>query len=277
MKKQGRILAGKTHEVPHLFAIDSLAYNSPFRAWPPLGKLLLSLSLLLASLLSPTPLVPMLVFAAGLSLLYFSTRLRLPRIMGLACLNTFALLAISVLIIAFMSGGGRVLWSADFFGASLPLTSSSANLAILIFTRVLAGFTVLLFFSTSTPLPHLFIALRQAGMPAHVSELTVLIYRYSFLVLEQAGQMWQAADCRLGFRGVSRSLSTSGYLIGNLFIRCMDFAERSQKALECRNFRGSFEPLQLPAKTDAKWAAISAASFLAFYILGALFANALVF
>lgn len=259
-----------------MFAIDNLAYKSPFRAWPPLGKLLLSLSLLCASILSPTPLVPLLVFLIGLALLYLSTGLRLPRIMELACLNTFALLAISVLAIAFISGSGDAIWSSEFFGFGISVTSSSANLAILVFMRAIAGFTVLLFFATSTPIPHLFIALRQAGIPKHVSELTVLVYRYSFMVVEQAGQMWQAADCRLGFHGVRRMVSTSGYLLGNLFIRCMDFAERSQKALECRNFNGSFEPLHLPSRLTWEWAAAAGVCFASLFILGQLFSFAFV-
>ncbi len=275
MKKPALILGIKKNNGENMSAIDSLAYKSPFRSWPPLGKLLFSLSLLCASILSPTPLVPLVVFLIGIALLYRSTSLRLPRLMGLACLNTFALLSISVLIIAAMAGGTPI-WGIQVLGATLSVSAQSANLAILIFMRAIAGFSVLLFFATSTPVPHLFIALRQMGVPKHVSELTVLVYRYSFLVIEQAGQMWQAADCRLGFSSAGRAVSTSGYLVGNLFIRCMDFAERSQKALECRNFNGSFEPLRLPSALTWEWAAASAVSFAALFLAGQAFQNAFV-
>ena len=71
-----------------MFAIDEMAYKSPLRTWPPVGKLLLVLALLLGSLLSPTPVVPLIVLAIGLVLLNRSCGLRLPSIMAIACIET---------------------------------------------------------------------------------------------------------------------------------------------------------------------------------------------
>ncbi|VVB57271.1 Cobalt transport protein [uncultured archaeon] len=253
-----------------MFAIDEMAYRSPLRAWPPLGKLLLALALLLGSLFSPTPLVPLIVLAIGLALLWLSCKLKLPDIMALACIETLLMLFISVLIITLIMPGETV-WQMNVGGIpllgpaagalagpgglTLKITHEGLNLAILLMVRAMAGFVVLLFFASSTPLPHLFFAMRQIGLPSYLAELVVLVYRYSFMLLEQMQQMATAADCRLGFGGLRRSLRTTGTLIAGLFGRSMDFADRAQAALACRNFRGEFMPFRTPAGLTARWVA----------------------
>lgn len=237
-----------------MFAIDEMAYKSPLRVWPPVGKLLLVLALLIGSLLSPTPVVPLIVLAVGLALLWRSCRLRLPDIMALACIETIIMLAISVTIITLMMPG-QAIWQTSIAGFSIQITREGANLAFLLLTRALAGFTILLFFASSTPIPHLFLAMRQIGLPNFLAELVVLVYRYSFMLLEQMQQMATAADCRLGFSNLRQSMRTMGQLMAGLFGRSMDFAERAQAALLCRNFRGEFMPFRRPAKLTGPWVA----------------------
>ncbi len=248
-------------------AIDEMAYRSPMRAYSPVGKLLLCLALLAGSLLAPSPAVPLIVFVIGLALLTYSSSLRLPDLVKFACLETVAMLFISVIIIALLMPGTPFL-SFSLLGVPVIITREAFNLSILLFIRAAAGFCVLLFFASSTPIPHLFYALREVGLPAHVAELTVLIYRYSFMLIEQLGQMFTAADCRMGFVGIRRSLNTSGLIMANLFSRSMDFAQRAEAALLCRNFGGEFPLLHMPPKLSAKWILASASIFAALFLIG---------
>ncbi|MFH1095153.1 MAG: cobalt ECF transporter T component CbiQ [Candidatus Micrarchaeota archaeon] len=248
-------------------SIDEMAYRSPLRAWSPVGKLLLCVALLAGSILAPSPFVPLLVLVIGLALLAHSSSLRLPDIVKFACLETVVMLFISVAIIALLMPGTPFL-SFSIAGLPVVITREAFNLAILLFIRAAAGFSVLLFFASSTPIPHLFHALRQAGLPAHVAELTVLIYRYSFMLIEQLGQMFTAADCRMGFLGIRRSLRTCGLILANLFGRSMDFAERAEAALYCRNFKGEFPLLRLPPRLSMRWILASASVFVALFLIG---------
>jgi cobalt/nickel transport system permease protein len=88
------------------------------------------------------------------------------------------------------------------------------------------------------------------------------------MLVEQMGQMFTAADCRLGFVGMRRSLQTSGLIIANLFSRSMDFAERADAALQCRGFNGNFQSFRQPARLGARWVLLSIISFAALFMAG---------
>ena len=110
------------------------------------------------------------------------------------------------------------------------------------------------------------VALRQLRMPKAVSDLTILVYRYSFLLLEQLDTMYLAASCRLGFRGTRNRVRTSSKLAVGLFTRSVEIAERSQIALQCRNFNGDFPTFRKPARSGAVWTVVPLALAATIYI-----------
>lgn len=259
-----------------MFALDEIAYKSRFRAHSPVGKLLFCLSLLAASLLSPTPLVPLIVLAISTALLCASTKFSLPKILAATYASTALFMLASAAVFAFLQPG-KIIFSFQPLAFPPALTREGINLSVLLACRGLAGLAILFFFSSSTPLPHLFTALLQVGVPQYLAELTILVYRYSFMLLEQMGQMYTAASCRLGFSSLSRSFHTSGSILSGLFGRSMDFADRAQAALSCRNYSGSFPAFRKPAPLTAAWIGASALSLALLYAIGHSASGILVF
>ncbi len=247
-------------------SIDEIAFASPMRRWPPLGKLFLALAMLFASIFATSIAVPGMVLVGGTVLLAYSTHLRFPRVVLLALLNGLAVLVIGSLVIALITPG-TTLYSLDLLGLGLSLSDGGMNLGLLVFMRALAGMSVMLFFATSTPIPHLSEAMGQLRLPKEISELVVLIYRYSFLLLDLLGTMYVAAQCRLGFRGLRNRFRTSGKLAVGLFTRSMEVADRSQVALECRGFRGQFHSFRPPAKVTLVWILVPLLVFVVLYLL----------
>lgn len=233
--------------------MDELSYASPMRFWPPLGKFMVVLALLLASLISTSFLIPMAISILGLVLLALSTRLRFPRAISLALLEGIAIFLIGALIIAFVTKGGRTIVEINLLPIPLSLTEGGIRLGMIVFLRASAGVIVMLFFATSTPIPHLAAAMRQLRFPAYISELVILVYRYSLLLLEQLDLLYTAAQCRLGFRGIRNTFRTTGKLAMSLFIKSLEVADRSQVALNCRNFRGEFHAFRPPARMTLAW------------------------
>jgi cobalt/nickel transport system permease protein len=233
--------------------IDDLAYGSHLRHWPPLGKLLLSFSLLVVNLFARSPFVPLIILLIGLGLMLLSTRGRIPLMLLFIILDGIMLVVIGVIIIAFIEPGAEI-WSGSIFLIEADLGWAGVNKAILILVRSLAGMILMLSFAVSTPIPHIFIALRQLRIPAELAELTVLVYRYTFLLLEMLARMHVAAASRLGFNGYRTSLRTTSRIVVGVFINSLDQAERSQIALDCRNFQGEFHTFHRPESAGISWA-----------------------
>jgi len=268
------VISSKRTEGTGNVPIADIAFSSPARNWPPLGKLALVLALLLVSLVASSVYVPALVLLIGFALLFYSTRFHLPRVLVLVIVDAMIVFAVSTVVIAFVvQGSGAPLIHIEVGGLILNLYPQGAEIALLVLLRASAGLLVMLFFATSTPIPHLAQALRQLHFPRYLIELVVLVYRYAFLLLEQLETMYTAAQCRVGFRGTRNKLRTTGKLAVGMFIRSMDVADRSQTALYCRNFHGEFPVFRQPAKLNAAWVALPLFVFSSLYALNYLIAN----
>lgn len=248
-----------------MLAIDEMAYASPAREWSPLGKLVLALTLLISSLVASSIVIPSLIFLIGFGLLFYSTRMHFPRVISLLLAESLLVFIIGGAIIAMVTAG-EVAWSASIGPLNIAVTSQGIDLALMVIMRAVAGVTVMLFFATSTPIPSFASALRQLRLPREVVELTVLVYRYSFLMLEQLNTMYVAAGCRLGFKGTRTKLRTTARLAVGVFTRSLDMAERSQVALDCRCFRGEFRSYREPSRLSVKWVAASILVFALLYL-----------
>lgn len=84
-------------------------------------------------------------------------------------------------------------------------------------------------------------ALQGLGFPVKVVTLLLLTYRYVFVIEEEYNRLLRAIKIR-GFRARTslHTYRTYAYLIGMLFVRSWDRAERVHRAMRCRGFEGKF-------------------------------------
>jgi len=249
--------------------MDSLAYGSRMLSWAPLGKLFFVMTLLITGLLTSSIIVPMITFIIGLSLMIYSTKMKIPKLIGLAIGEAILIMIIGAGMVSIMGSASQpAIWDANILWFHIHITAASFNQAWLILVRAVAGVTLMLAFATSTPIPHLAQALDQIRMPKEITEIIVLIYRYSFLLLERMETMWSAAQCRMGFNGFSRSMHTTAGIVVGIFTSSLEIADKSQSALECRNYQGFFPIFRMPKKITIFWVIIPIIVAVILYILG---------
>lgn len=252
-----------------MFEVDDLAYGSAALKWSPSGKFLFAISLLVASLLASTLLVPLLVLIVGVALLGYSVRFRFPKVIGLLVLEGVGIIVLGGLVIALVTPGEPV-WVLDLFLFKITFSNVGMATATLVTLRALAGVSVMLFFATSTPIPYFADMLVRLKVPKEFAELMVMVYRYSFMLLDEAGRMHLAAQCRLGFRGRTNTVRTYAKMMVGMFIRSMETAERSNVGMQCRNYQSGVAMLRQPKGITYSWAALSVISFLALNVLNRL-------
>ena len=109
--------------------------------------------------------------------------------------------------------------------------------------RSFAGVTCLLFLALTTPTSDLINGLRRLGLPAEITEMALLMYRFLFLLSDAAMTMNAAQAARLGHDGAKRRLRSLGILIANLLPRAFDRARRLETGLAARGWTGEMRVL----------------------------------
>jgi cobalt/nickel transport system permease protein len=181
-------------------------------------------------------LAPMVVFP--LALLWFS---RVP--VGFA-LRRVAILSPFILMLVLMSPIYDRAPHLVTFGPWRYIVSGGWLTAADISIKFTFGVLALTAMMCATRFALLLEALRCLGMPQVVAVQLGFLYRYIFVLIDEAMRIRRARDFRGAARApVGRRLAATGGVIGTLFIRTLDRSQRVHLAMAARGYRG--EPRSL--------------------------------
>ena len=214
--------------------IDRAAQLNRWRHRSLTEKALLALGMLVLSITLPP-------YPAGLAIIVLMTAAaligaRVPVRVWLAC----AVAPLGFLLV----GAVSLLVQVDRDGVSLAPGGAMAagHLAV----RSFAGVTCLLFLALTTPTSDLIGGLRRLGIPAEITEMALLMYRFLFLLSDAAMAMNAAQAARLGHVSMGRRMRSLGLLIANLLPRALDRAHRLEIGLAARGWNGDLRVLSTP-------------------------------
>lgn len=109
------------------------------------------------------------------------------------------------------------------------------------FLAVLARSTLclltMILLSGTTPFADLLGVLRRTGVPAILVSVVALMYRYLFVLIEEAGRMRRGRSSRTFRVGRVRTWKSSAAIVGQLFLRSSARAERVYAAMCARGWR----------------------------------------
>ena len=110
--------------------------------------------------------------------------------------------------------------------------------------KVVTLLTLALVLWATGPPAETFKAARALRVPGVFIQLTLLTYRYLFLLAEELGRLRTALRVR-GYRNRPNlhSYRTVGHVAGTLLVRSYERAERVGQAMRCRGFDGQFRSL----------------------------------
>jgi cobalt/nickel transport system permease protein len=160
----------------------------------------------------------------------------------LAC----AILIARLPILSVLVRSAVVLPFAATFAAISVLAGDTPRAAALVQKSYLSALAVLVVVAT-TPMPELLRGLESLGLPRFLLVVVQFLYRYLFVISEQAQHMRMAAASRGYFlstvRDRSRLLRAAGGALAVLFARSYDRAEGIHRAMLARCFQGHFPSL----------------------------------
>lgn len=220
--------------------LDDYAQTNALREVSPRLKLFLGLGSILLCVFSPSPVAPLIaaltmsaitVFLAKIPGRFYCKLLIVPL--------TFVLL--SSIAILFVSGSGSQIVSFQAFGLVLGIGRESANTALLVLSRTLGGTGSLFFIALTTPMIEIFSILKSLGLPDVLLDLSMLIYRYIFVLMDQAIMINSAQTTRLGHASLKGSFNSFSMLASVLFLRAWEQGERLMVAMDSRCYDGRLD------------------------------------
>ena len=133
----------------------------------------------------------------------------------------------------------------------------------------------------STPFPDLLMAMRALKIPRLLAAIVGLMWRYLFVLADEALRLLRARESRSAApsngrnRRVGGSVAwrarVAGGMVGNLFLRAFDRADRIYAAMLSRGYDGETRALPLPAIRATQWAVLLVGlAILALLTLGSL-------
>lgn len=165
----------------------------------------------------------------------------------------FALLLVAVLLarLPLPAVLGRAAWVLPFtltFALVSWLGGDAARAVVLLVKSYLSALAAITLVAT-TPLPKLLAGLEALGCPAILILIVQFLYRYLFVLVEQAERMRQAARCRGGQRRSARQdrFRAAAGALAVLFGRSLSRAQGIHNAMLSRGFGGHMHLLQ-PAR-----------------------------
>jgi cobalt/nickel transport system permease protein len=197
-------------------------------------KILFTAGLIVVCLFSGRHFTPLLVSAVCLFLLLsIGIPLKIITQRLIAALGV----AVMVALMQVFLYGATPLLKLRLFGFTLIGYSEGLARGVLILCRVMGAVSSVAFLSMSTPLNKLLAAARCFRVPYTWIEITLLTYRYIFMLFEDALTIRNAQRQRLGYSGIRRSLRSIGELAGASVIRVYDHSRSIQEAMDLRGYR----------------------------------------
>ena len=156
-----------------------------------------------------------------------------------------------ICLVQMFATGSTPLCSFDLGRWHLVATREGFFRGLLVGGRVVGSVTIVMTGCMQVPVEELFAALRWAKVPRTWIEIATLMYRYIFILFEQAASVVSAQKVRLGYGSVRQSFRSLGGVAGMVLLRSLDQAEKSHEAMVARGYRGS---LPLPGLCPlSKW------------------------
>ncbi|WP_239615602.1 cobalt ECF transporter T component CbiQ [Cohnella mopanensis] len=203
--------------------IDSLSYGNALRSASPLWKCGFAAILFLLAYLTQPPVQLMIVVWM---LIWITWHAKIPAkhallLLGGSCL--FFIASLPALIIEIKP------WTVF-------LSQRGIDSAGYLFCRMLACLSVMFFLILTTPFQQLLQVMTKLKIPSLVLELMLITYRFLFLFMDTAQEMYVAQKARGGHNGFRNKLRDMAILIVRLFIKSMHRYKGLSNGLISRGF-----------------------------------------
>jgi cobalt/nickel transport system permease protein len=226
----------------HSFIDEYSHLNSVIHRLDPRTKLIASLAFIIAVVLTPTSNLRVFAFYfAIIALMLAFSRLPAAYVLKRSLVVLPFVLLIAVFIPFFKEG--EVAASFNLWLWQISVTYNGLLVLVNVVVKSWLCILALILLSSTTRFDDLLKGIKQLGMPQVMILILSFMYRYIFVLVDEAMRLQQARDSRNFGGSWLHHLKTVGHMVGTLFIRSYERGERIYAAMLARGFDGQIRTL----------------------------------
>jgi cobalt/nickel transport system permease protein len=161
---------------------------------------------------------------------------------------------------------GQEIWGTEVLGWHLGITDQGVALFLAVVVKAWLSVTISGLLVATTPFPNLLRALRWLRVPSVLVSTISFMYRYLFVLVDEAQRLYTARESRSAGQGgtVAWRARVLGGMVGSLFIRSYERSERIYAAMVSRGYAGEVRVLSTlhwqgqDSRAGMAWAAVLA-------------------
>ncbi|MFZ3173027.1 MAG: cobalt ECF transporter T component CbiQ [Carboxydocellales bacterium] len=158
---------------------------------------------------------------------------------------SFLLVGVLTIAVSVTTTGLGAGWLAGItvWGVTVGLTYNGVFTAGGLLLKSLGAVSCLYFLSLTTPAVEMVALMRKFKFPSLFIELSDLIYRFIFVMLETADDIYTSQSSRWGYASLKNSMKSLGQLTAALFVKALDRSQMLFTALSARGYTGQLNVL----------------------------------
>lgn len=221
--------------------IDDYAYKNKLSKVNPNMKFSIGMFLLVLSLINPYNYISLLIITimsfvtvviAKIELKDYIHFIKIPLV--------FLSISIVMILLTFSKDKESLLYSIKVGSLYIGISNESLISSTCLFFRALSCLTCIYFTILTTPFNQLIFVLKKLHLPDVVLEISMLMYRFIFIFMEEVADIRKSQELRFGYINLKNGYNSFGLLVNMLFQRMMIRYDEMSIALDMKLYDGTF-------------------------------------
>lgn len=224
-----------------MLEIDNCAYLNNIKDVNPLIKLGITFIGVIASMLTQNANIHILIMLFMTALIIFIARVDMK--LYIKCLKIpiiFLIIGIGLNLINISFENKDYIFNVNILGLYIGTTEFAVKSSVNILLRAMSCIISIYFLILTTPFNQLIMVLKKLHIPHTLIELMILIYRFIFIFIEEAEEIYKSQQLKFGYTNLRTSYNSMSLLIKTLFFRMMRRYEDMSISLDIKLYDGKF-------------------------------------
>ncbi|WP_419742152.1 cobalt ECF transporter T component CbiQ [Paraclostridium dentum] len=224
-----------------MLEIDNCAYLNNIKNVNPLIKLGITFIGVIASMITQNANIHILIMLFMTALILFIARVDMK--LYIKCLKIpiiFLIIGIGLNLINISFENKDYIFNVNILGLYIGTTEFAVKSSVNILLRAMSCIISIYFLILTTPFNQLIIVLKKLHIPHTLIELMILIYRFIFIFIEEAEEIYKSQQLKFGYTNLRTSYNSMSLLIKTLFFRMMRRYEDMSISLDIKLYDGKF-------------------------------------